>query len=116
MCSFIGKKVLRVEGNTKIEKERMVNKKILFLKSWGKHFLVGFSGFTLKIHFLMFGSYKINEPKDRPSRLSLFFNKGEINFYSCSVKFLEEDVDELYDWSARCDERPVGSEKRQGLN
>ena len=97
---FIGKKVLRVEGNTKIEKERMQNKKILFIKSWGKHFLIGFSGFTLKVHFMLFGSYKINEPKDRPARLSLFFSKGEINFYSCSVKFLEEDLDKLYDWSA----------------
>ncbi|MEP7170062.1 MAG: endonuclease, partial [Bacteroidota bacterium] len=58
-------------------------------------------GFTLRIHFLMFGSYRVNEKKpDKPIRLHFTFKTGEINFYSCSIKFLEGDVNSFYDWSA----------------
>ena len=48
----------------------------------------------------MFGSYRINEEKIQPVRLSLTFNKGTINFYSCSVKILEGDVNSHYDFSS----------------
>jgi endonuclease-8 len=97
---FRGKKVLEVSGNTKIEKERMLGQKVIDFKSWGKHFLICFKGFTLRVHFMLFGSYRINEDKDAAPRLSLKFTNGELNFYACSVKFIEEPLDEVYDWSA----------------
>lgn len=93
-----GKKVLHVEGNTKIEKERMVDQKVIAFKSWGKHFLICFKGFTLRIHFLLFGSYRINERRESQPRLSLQFAHDELNFYACSVKFLDEPLDDIYDW------------------
>ena len=97
--SFKGKKILEVSGNTKIEKERFKNKTVKDFKSWGKHFLICFDNFFIKIHFLMFGSYRINETKeDRTPRLSLTFKNGIINFYTCSVKIIEGDVDDVYDW------------------
>ena len=96
---FSGKNVIEVAGNTKVDKERAHNKKIIAFKSWGKHFLICFNDFTIRIHFMLFGSYRINEDKDAPPRLSLKFNNGVLNFYSCSVKIIEEDLDELYDWS-----------------
>jgi endonuclease-8 len=49
---------------------------------------------------MLFGSYKINDQKDRVPQLRLIFDEGEINFYACSVKILEEDLDELYDWTS----------------
>lgn len=97
---FKGKKIIKVEGNSKIDQQRMLNQKIIDFKSWGKHFLVCFKGFTLRIHFMLFGSYRINERKDSPPRLSLQFKDGELNFYTCSVKFIDEDLDTVYDWSA----------------
>ncbi|HET7118633.1 MAG TPA: hypothetical protein VFI29_19210 [Hanamia sp.] len=33
-------------------------------------------------------------------RLRLIFAKGEINFYACSIKFIEEDLDDIYDWTS----------------
>jgi endonuclease-8 len=78
----------------------MAGKKITDFKSWGKHFLICFSGFTMRIHFMLFGSYRINEAKDTAPRLGLKFAKGELNFYACSLKFIDEDLDEVYDWSA----------------
>ena len=97
---FIGKKVIAVSGNTSIDKERMLNRKIVDFKSWGKHFLICFDGFTLKVHFMLWGSYRLNEEKEgRAVRLKLKFKKGEINLYACSVKILEEDPDDIYDWT-----------------
>ena len=94
-----GKKVLAVSGNAKIEKERTKGKTVTSFKSWGKHFLICFKGFTIRIHFLLFGSYRINEERDMEPRLSLKFKNGVLNFYACSVKMLEGDLDETYDWS-----------------
>jgi endonuclease VIII len=101
--AFAGKKILRVGGNTTIEKERLRGRRIEALRSWGKHFLVDLGDFSLRVHFLMFGSYRINERKedDRPPRLALGFGRGaELNLYSCSVRFIEEPLDDVYDWRA----------------
>lgn len=97
---FAGKKVIAVSGNSKIDQSRLEGQKIISIKSWGKHLLICFKDFTVRIHFLMFGSYRVNERKETPVRLSLKFTKGELNFYTCAVKFLEGDVNEHYDWSA----------------
>jgi len=97
---FIGKKIVRVEGNCKQDIQRLFEQEIIDFKSWGKHFLICFKEFTVKIHFMLFGSYKINEQKDRAPRLRLIFNEGEMNFYACSVKFIEGSLDEVYDWTS----------------
>ncbi|MEV4883877.1 endonuclease [Chitinophaga ginsengisegetis] len=98
---FTGKKVITASGNSKtIDFNRMTGKKILAFKSWGKHFLICFPGFTVRIHFLMFGTYRINETKDMPARLHLQFASGELNFYTSSIRIIDEPLDEVYDWSA----------------
>ncbi|HYK45398.1 MAG TPA: DNA-formamidopyrimidine glycosylase family protein [Parafilimonas sp.] len=97
---FKGKKILDVAGNSKIEYHQLHNKKVIDFKSWGKHFLICCKGITLRVHFMLFGSYRINERKATPARLSLQFDNGELNLYACSVKLFTEDPDELYDWSA----------------
>ena len=99
-AAFKGKKVLDVGGNTRLDLTHLAGKKILDFKSWGKHFLICFKDETVRIHFMLFGSYRINEKKDTTPRLSLQFTKGELNFYACSIKLLEENPDEIYDWSA----------------
>jgi endonuclease-8 len=98
--SFTGKKIIKVEGNSKQDIQRLSGQKIIAFKSWGKHFLICFKTFTVKIHFMLFGSYRINEEKETAPRLRLIFKEGEISFYACSVKFIEEDLDEIYDWEA----------------
>ncbi len=97
---FTGKKTITVSGNAKIDKERLVDKKVISFQSWGKHFIICFKGFYTRVHFLMFGSYTINEKKDRPERLSLTFKNGELNLYTCSVKLLEGNLSDDYDFSA----------------
>ena len=97
---FTGKVVREVSGNSRtIDLQRMRGRKVLALRSWGKHFLVGFSGFTLRVHFLLFGSYRIDEDKPGASpRVSLRTARHALNLYACSVKYLEGDLDAIYDW------------------
>jgi endonuclease-8 len=97
--SFGGRRILRAEGNSKIDKTRLVGQHIVALRTWGKHFLIELRGFSIRIHFLMFGSYCINERKDRPARLSLGFARDrELNFYSCAVRYVEGPLEDTYDW------------------
>jgi len=98
VAGFTGKRIRRAEGNSKIDKSRLIGKPVVAFRSWGKHFLIELPGFAIRIHFLMFGSYCINERKDKPVRLSLGFAKGELNFYSCAVRYIEGSLDEGYDW------------------
>lgn len=98
--SFVGKKILKVEGNSALDIQRLAGQKIIDFKTWGKHFLICFKDFTVRIHLMLFGSYRINEQKEALPRLRLIFKKGEINFYACSVKFIEGNLDDVYDWKA----------------
>ncbi|MCW3108812.1 MAG: Formamidopyrimidine-DNA glycolase, partial [Segetibacter sp.] len=92
---FKGKKIVEVYGNSKMDIQRIAGQKVIDFKSWGKHFLLCFKDFAVRIHFMLFGSYRINEQKETKPRLSLQFKDGEINFYTCSVQFIEEDVNNV---------------------
>jgi endonuclease-8 len=100
VSTFKGKKVISISGNTKVDVAHLAGKKVIDFKSWGKHFLICFRKETIRIHFMLFGSYRINERKNSNPRLTLQFESGELNFYACSVKLLDNDLDETYDWSA----------------
>ena len=98
---FKNKKVLQVEGDSKQPIEQLQGKFLKDIRTWGKQLLLCFSGFTLRIHFLLFGSYSINEPKEnRSPRLSLRFNNGTFYVYAASVRFLDDDLDAIYPWQA----------------
>jgi endonuclease-8 len=97
---FKGKIVKEAGGNsTKIDFNRITGKKVIDFKSWGKHFLICFKGFTIRVHFLLFGSYRIDEQKETSPRLSLKFTNGELNLYACSVLIIEENLNDVYDWT-----------------
>ena len=95
---FRGKTVLSVSGNTKIEKERILKKKVKSIFSWGKHLIIQFDDFALRTHFLLFGSLEatVNDSpvtgdykRSYTPRLQLDFENGDIKLFNCSVKFLE---------------------------
>jgi endonuclease-8 len=98
---FAGKIIRNAAGNTKaLHPSDLRGEKLLAVKSWGKHLLICFPQFTIRIHLMLYGSYRINARKEIPARLSLQFDQEEINFYNCSVARLDIPLDEVYDWSA----------------
>lgn len=97
---FAGRTVARASANSRQDIARLERRRVLAVCSWGKHFLLQFSGFGLRVHFLLFGSWRINETRDATPRLSLAFSRGEaLNLYACSVRFLEGRLEDHYDWS-----------------
>lgn len=100
VAQFKGKQVIEVSGNRKIDLQRIKGERVADFLTFGKQFLIRLETFSVRIHLLLFGTYRINEAKETPARLSLIFSDGEINFYGCSVQFIEEDLDDIYDWSA----------------
>ena len=92
--------VRHAEGTAKIDKDRLIGQKVTDFRSWGKHFLVCFEDFTIRIHFLLFGSYLINDRKKTAPALSLVFDKNELNFYTSSIQLIDKPVGDIYDWSA----------------
>ena len=100
VAPFTGHRILRAEGNARIDMARLPGREVAAFRSWGKHFLIDLGPFALRVHFLMFGSYTIDERKPRAPRLSLGFETGEINLYSCAIREIEGDLDRVYDWRA----------------
>ena len=97
---FRGKTVRTSSGNSKLDLSRMQGRRIVALKSCGKHFLIEFRGFSLRVHMLMFGTYRIDEAKPVPARVSLEFDDGVLNFYTSSLKYIEGPLEATYDWRA----------------
>jgi endonuclease-8 len=102
--SFKGKKVVEASGNAKaIDHYRMKGRTLKDIRTFGKHTLFCFGeDLTLRIHFLMFGTYRIDEVKEsRPEVIHLKFKGGkELNFYTCSVRYIEQPLDTIYDWAS----------------
>lgn len=99
-AGLAGRTIVAASGNAKtVDFDALPGQRVLALRSWGKHFLIQLPALTLRIHLMMFGSYRINERKDSQPRLSLGFDDGqEINFYACSVKTIAADLEQQYDW------------------
>jgi len=92
---FLGKRVLRVTGNTQQPKELLRGRVLSEIDTWAKVLFLEFRAsrkkdppIVTKTHFMMFGSYRIDDPKpNRVPRLELRFKNGTVYFYSCSLRF-----------------------------
>ena len=115
MMQFKGKKVIGWSGNTTVEIPDLTNLVVQDLKTWGKHFLICFKHFTIRVHLMLFGTYLINETKEAKPRLHLRFNNGELNFYTVSLQLISGDLNDTYDWTADVMNKkwdPLGAKKK----
>ncbi|MEI9806976.1 MAG: endonuclease [Bacteroidota bacterium] len=103
VAKFKGKKISKAAGNAKIDLLLLTGKKVIDIRTWGKQFFICLEGVVIRIHpfnglapiVLMSGQ---NLPK--ACGLSLILPTGRYFFYTCSVKILNGDLDEIYDWEA----------------
>ena len=77
---FKGKKIKTACGNARIDIGSFAGQKIQDIRSWGKQIFICLENITIRVHFLMFGSYSINEQTkpDKSLRLGLGFSNGSI--------------------------------------
>jgi endonuclease-8 len=119
---FVGLKVIKATAITNdLDLSRFKGQKIKEIKSFGKQLLIGFDHFSVRVHLMLFGYYQINGrfPEGK-LRLGLQFKDRELNFYAADVRFIEEPLDEVYNWhtdvlNPRFDKK-VAANKLNGLN
>jgi endonuclease-8 len=97
---FLKKKIKKARGSAKLPFSSFKGASLLRARSWGKHLLLFFSNTNLRIHFLMFGSYRIDDPREnRIPKLQLDYGDQKIYFYSCAIKEQPKGFEKAYDWS-----------------
>ncbi len=99
VAPFKGKIIKVAKGYAKLDFSLLQHKKVVDFKTWGKHFLICFKNFTVRVHFGLFGNYRINDHKKGVNAsVHLAFANGELNCYVASAKIIDEDLNEVYDW------------------
>ncbi|XGC80670.1 DNA-formamidopyrimidine glycosylase family protein [Bdellovibrio bacteriovorus] len=97
---FLKKKIKKATGTAKVPLRAISGSTLKSAQSWGKHLLLFFTDVNLRIHFLMFGSYRINNPREnRIPKLELDYGESKIYFYSCAIKEQPKGFEKNYDWS-----------------
>ncbi|WP_027865625.1 DNA-formamidopyrimidine glycosylase family protein [Massilia alkalitolerans] len=100
---FTGQEIVRADGNVRaIDPARLVGQRIEAIHTWGKHLLIETPGMVVRVHFLLFGTYRINERREEKTpRLSIeTANGNELNLYACQVREIDRATYEAYDFSA----------------
>jgi endonuclease-8 len=101
LMQFTHKRVMAADGYTPaLDPQMLEGKTLVDIKTWGKHLLLCFSGFTVRVHFMLFGSYKIDEKGKKNAVLQMEFTNGMLYFYVAKIALIEKPLDEVYDWQA----------------
>lgn len=101
LLRFKGKQVITSSGYTPAFEPAILTGKVLTdVKSWGKHLLLCFGKLTVRVHFMLFGLYRIDEPGKRNAVLQLDFGDSILYFYVAKLLLIEQDLNEIYDWQA----------------
>jgi endonuclease-8 len=107
---FVGRRILRVSGNSRAGIERLQRRTVRSIFAWGKQLLFQCEKFALRVHFMLWGTFAAtvngrsvtgDYRRSGAPRLILGFANGEITIWSASIKFIERaQARALYDFSA----------------
>lgn len=101
LAALKNKVIHAVAGNTKkFDCTRLKGKKIRDIFSYGKYLNFQLNDFAFRIHFMLFGSYRVNDQREgREPRLSIRVKNNYFNFYSCSITLFEtKNIREMYNF------------------
>ena len=98
LLPFKGKLVKKAGGYGPMPTKWINGKKLIDIKTWGKHLLFVFASGTVRVHLGLFGDVLVNERKKVNRSFFLEFAKGEINGYVVRAEKLKSSLEELYDW------------------
>ncbi len=101
MLGLKGRRVTAAYGNARIDLSRINGRIMLDVFSRGKQLLLDFGDLHIRVHFMMYGSYRVNQERpNQTPRLALDFEGSGVRFYNCSVRLLDStarDGDRTYD-------------------
>ncbi len=97
---FFKVKIKKATGSAKLPFGELTGNQLIKVQSWGKHLLLSFKDLHFRVHFLMFGSYRVDKPREnRIPKLELEYADHVIYFYSCAIKQIEPSDIKAYEWS-----------------
>jgi endonuclease VIII len=107
---FAGRRIETVSGNSRIGIDRLAGRDVKEIFSWGKHLVLQFDTFALRVHFMLWGTFAATVDgasvtgdyrRSGQPRLVLSFPNGEITIWAASVRFVEDAAARsAYDFSA----------------
>lgn len=97
LSPFVNTKIKDIFGNASFDKEPLLNQKIRDIFAFGKRLFIQLDDAALVIHFLMYGSYRIDtsRPEMKP-RLAIITAQHSLFLYNCSVKCVQESSIKKY--------------------
>lgn len=98
LLPFKGKIVKQAGGYGKMPAAWINNKKLLDIRTWGKHLLFVFANGAVRVHLGLFGNILINERRKVNASFFLHFAKAEINGYVVRAQKIDKPLEEVYDW------------------
>lgn len=100
---FSGQEIVHADGNVRaIDPARLVGQRIEAIRTWGKHLLIETPEMVVRVHFLLFGTYRINEEREgKTPRLAIETANGDqLRLYACQVREIDRATYAAYDFSA----------------
>jgi endonuclease-8 len=96
---FKGQAASSVDGSAKFDKARFAGQVLGSVFAVGKNLFFQFPAGCLRLHFLMYGRYEINAPREgKQPRLVIVFTRGTFYFYSGAVQAMTgQEVRERFD-------------------
>lgn len=95
-----GRMVASIDGKSRFPLERLVGGRLIRVFPVGKLLFLEIPPCTLRVHFLMWGRYRLNgEIPGKDPKLSIIFEDGStLRFYACAIALLSSgEVQRLYD-------------------
>lgn len=97
---LLKKRIQDATGSANLPFKDIKRGSLILADHWGKHLLLFFTHTQMRIHFLMFGSYRIDNPRpQRIPKLQLRIDGHTVYFYSCAIKVQAKGFEKLYDFS-----------------
>ncbi len=102
LAPLIGKKVISIEGKSRFPLERIIGTEVTRIYPVGKLLFLEIPPCTLRVHFLMWGRYRLNgEIPGKVPKLTITFHDGSVlRFYASAIALVDNiEVERLYDSS-----------------
>jgi len=83
---LVGQTVEQVRGNARQPIDDLEGRTVVDVRAVKKRLVVDCGDVGAVLHFLMYGTYRVNERKDDEPRLALMLSEDAFNTYHCSAK------------------------------
>jgi endonuclease-8 len=100
LAPLVGRRIMSIDGRSRFPLEKLLGMRVERIYPIGKLLFLQVPDWTLRVHFLMWGRYRLNgEIPGKVPKLSLAFDDGStLRFYASAIALVgNEEVNRAYD-------------------